>query len=743
MTTYYQCLILNASRDFDSPYTYKSQSRLSVGQIVEVPFGKGNSTRQAVIQELLASKPDFETKEILRVHSPEALLNNEHFFLAKEMRRRYFVSQGRAIAAMLPKIIWSMRQRMGLFARIADIEEAIYLLEEGGLRSRGQERVLEFLLGEQALPLEDIRQSCDVSQAVVKALEKKGLIEFFKQEIEYEDTSFVPDFAASDVSVLNAEQEVALNEIRRYLAANQESEFLLHGVTASGKTEVYLRAAKACLDVGKTVLILVPEISLTPLLEARVAERFGEDSAILHSRLGARQRFENWRKIKNGEKRVVIGARSAIFAPLENIGLIVIDEEQESSYKSELTPRYDAHELARIRAHYNQACLLLSSATPSVSTYHRTETGRAELLDLPNRAIASSLPRVNLIDLKKWTIKEPGLVLAKPLKEAMSEAFSRGEQVLLFLNRRGHQHSMICGDCGELLLCPHCDIALTLHQSRNYQARLICHYCSEIYPADTVCPHCNSTKIEAKGIGTQALEMWLEEQFPDERCLRLDQDTSYSKEAYGRILSAFAKGEASCLLGTQMIAKGHDFPKVTVAGVVSADQLLAQPDFRAAERCFQLLTQVAGRAGRAELPGQVFVQSYNLDHYAIESGLAQDYEAFYRTELELRRKFNYPPFGHIATIIYSSPYEQDARDYAAAAAASLAQVIEKESLSSRVQLFPAQVAPLAKLKSRFRYRIILKSQDKELLTKLLHWEQSHRLPSGLLRVVDIDPGSLA
>ncbi len=742
----FDCIILDATRDFDGTYSYlggELSSVLEVGQIVSLPFGRGNGERLAVIAAVREGEAELsgQLKTIRRLVTPEALLLPEHFFLAEEMRRRYFVSRAQALATMLPKNIWSVGRKTGLFAQLKDPEEAESLLSEGGLNSLGRERVLTYLLSEGQSSVEELRLNCGVSQAVLRAMVKAGLILFERQLVERELAESPPDLEVTAVERLNPEQEAALQALKEALKSQEQREFLLHGVTGSGKTEVYLRAAEAALEAGCTAMILVPEIALTPLLEARVRARFGDLAAILHSRLSSTRRFENWLALKRGEKKLAIGARSAIFAPLSKLALIVIDEEQESSYKSELAPRYETADLARLRAHYNHGTLLLSSATPAVASYYRSQTGRAQLLSLPRRAGRADLAEVSLVDLKQSMVRQPGAILSTELELALLDCFARGEQAMLFLNRRGQKHSLVCQDCGQILYCPHCDIALTEHQGRGHQ-RLICHYCGKIFKQDYHCPHCGSSRVESHGFGTQFLEAHLAARFPEQRFLRMDQDSTYTRRAYQEILESFQRHEADALIGTQMIAKGHDFPRVTVVGIVAADQLLAQSDYQAAERCFQLLTQAAGRAGRGSRPGQVIVQALQPEHYAIQAGVRQDYGEFYKTEIEHRKRFNYPPFGHIAVIILSGADETVVRREALAVSERLAQALADAHWQQDIELFPAQAAPLAKLRSRYRQRIILKGSERESLTHLLNWEQQQALARGVTRQMDINPNSL-
>ncbi len=751
---YFNCYLLAATRAFDRPFAYTGgelEDRLQVGQLVEVPFGRGNTLRRAVVAEVKDGDPGFKMKQIHKILNPEPLLIPEHFLLADEMRRRYFVSRGQALSAMMPQTVWQVGRKKALHARLKDPEDALLTLEEGGFRSLGQMRVVEFLLLEESASLEVIRINCSVSQAVLKNLEKKDVLEFYKDVVErefeeQESLDVVP------VERLNAEQEKIFEILKQPNDAFQE--FLIHGITGSGKTEVFLRAAEVCLNRGETAIILVPEISLTPLMEARVKARFGDAAAILHSRLTAAERFENWRALALGEKRLAIGARSAIFAPLDNLGLIVLDEEQETSYKSDLSPRYDARDVARMRGHFNKAKVVLASATPSLETYWRTLSGKSQLLELTQRAGKAKLPEVHLVDLRDERAAGRDGLVSRPLEEAMRKAFHDGEQAMLFLNRRGHAHSVLCESCGQTLQCPDCAVALTEHLnpyakriqvpegSDKPDRQMICHYCGRLFPPPVACPHCGSEDLLKKGIGTQQLEAYFNKHFAPYKALRMDFDTTFTRSSYHEILKAFSEGEASCLIGTQMIAKGHDFPNVTVVGIISADQLLATFDYRSEERCFQLITQAAGRAGRDAKRGEVYVQAYQTDNYAILSGMHQDYKRFMEEELRMRRHLHYPPFGEIGVILYQGLNEDAVRLAAADAHARLRRALAKAGWEDAIRLYQAQKAPIEKLRRRYRYRIILKTVDKEKLTRLLNWEIEQQVPKGVTRSFDINPNSM-
>lgn len=768
------------TRAFDQAYTYlppvEPTKTLEVGAVVTVPFGRGDSVRQGWIWRIRESEEAFTypLKHVLAIKSP-SLLRPDQFQLAKEMRRRYFCSMSQALRLMAPQALLTTGAKTQLFARLADSEEAQDVLDEGSLRSLNHVRVLEFLLDVDEASLEEIMATCQVSRAILNTLKKNGFLEYFKREVnrevaelpaleEPQHHSLNPDQAGALADLLGQAwaQEVlspqeqaslkgegassasALSTQLESLAPQSPApwqEFLLYGVTGSGKTEVYLRAAEAVLQKGRDVLILVPEISLTPLICNRIQARFGKSAAILHSRLTPAERYEQWRSIRSGEKHLVAGARSAIFAPLENIGLIVIDEEQESSYKSERTPRYDALEVARIRAAMHRAKLVLSSATPSVVSYQRAKAGKAVLLTLPHRAGKASLPQTQLVDMRAEKGLGPQGFLSQALRQALSESFARGEQAMVLLNRRGHASFLLCPDCGFTAKCTDCDIAMTVHRNprKPQQEALVCHYCGRIDPLPQFCPECGSERIAPFGIGTQQAVDILEAAFPQQRFLRMDYDTTASRQGHAKILTQFAQGEVDCLVGTQMIAKGHDFARVTTVGILSADSLLSLDDYQAEEKAFQLICQAAGRAGRHKLAGQVLIQSFQPDNPAIIAAARQDYPAFYESEIFKRKVLQYPPFEDLGLVLISSVNRAKAEDHAKQLFAELHFLLQKNGLEEQIFLYPAQASPIARIRRRWRFRIILKSKRRDLLTQVLSYVSDLGRVEGVSVTCDINP----
>ena len=519
---------------------------------------------------------------------------------------------------------------------------------------------------------------------------------------------------------LNDEQQAAVDQINAAVDQSKSKVFLLEGVTGSGKTEVYLQSIAEALQKGKTALMLVPEISLTPQIVNRVRRRFGSKVAVLHSGLSNGERFDEWRRISRGEAQVVVGARSAIFAPLKNLGIIILDEEHESSYKQDESPRYHAREVAKWRGKYNDAPVVLGSATPSLESRARAMKGVYQLLQLKHRVNKQPLPPIQVVDMRP-EIKERGESnFSRELLVKLTDRLARNEQSILMLNRRGFSSFMMCRDCGEVLKCPNCDISLTLHMDSH---TMKCHYCGHEEPIPRFCPNCGSREIRYYGTGTEKVERELNQLIPNARIIRMDVDTTRRKGMHEKLLRQFGQHQSDILLGTQMIAKGLDFPNVTLVGVLNADTGLGLPDFRSSERTFDLLSQVSGRAGRADKKGEVIIQTYNPDHYAIRLAQQNDYEAFFKQEMALRHQASYPPYYFTVRIMAS--HEDEA--VAARAMTQIHQELVKNLMPSTIILGPTPRA-IARMKRRYYYQIVIKyKQDQRLhplLQKILQETQS-------------------
>jgi len=605
--------------------------------------------------------------------------------------------------------------------------------------SPAEEAVREVLMAIRGpLPLGTLLAKTGKSRAIIQRLEQKGRLVSWEEPLTPDedpwDTDFIPP-----LNVLNAEQRQSLEEICRWLVAGEFAAGLLHGVTGSGKTEVYLGAIEAALSRGKTAIVLVPEIALTLWVGRLVRARFGAGVAILHSGLPDIERAREWWRTRHGEARIVVGTRSAVFAPVENLGLVIVDEEQESAYKQDETPRYNGRDTAVYRARLEGAVVLLGSATPSLETYHNARADRYHLLELTSRVENRPLAAVRIVDLREEFRREHRAApVSETLRAAIALRLEEGTQAMVLINRRGYSWSLLCRSCGAFVQCRNCSIALTYHKSRE---RLECHYCGYSIRPPKQCPKCQSEYMHFVGDGAERVEEHLREQFPKARIARLDRDTVRTKREYQQVLGAYAKGEIDVLVGTQMVAKGHDFQRVTLVGVVAADLALGRPDFRAAERTFQLLTQVAGRAGRGELSGEVLVETYYPEHYAIQFATQQDYASFYEKEAHFRRMLHYPPFAALASVLVRDRKIENAIRWSRALGSYFAPFEEQG-----VKILGPAAAPLARLRREYRFQFVLKSPHRSALAKALagcfDFCAAKEIPDSAV-IVDVDPTSLA
>ncbi|HUK90485.1 MAG TPA: primosomal protein N', partial [Blastocatellia bacterium] len=578
-----------------------------------------------------------------------------------------------------------------------------------------QQRVIETLKSsalnaDGSLALAALLDIAGVSASTIRTLEKRGLIEVFPREVRRDPLAHLPDQSTIQQCTLNPEQQAALDKIVAQIGQNHYATFLLHGVTGSGKTEIYIRAMAEAVRNGKTALMLIPEIALTPVFSRRLREHFGDALAILHSSLSDGERVDEWRRIKDGDARVVIGTRSAVFAPLENLGVVVVDEEHETSYKQEETPRYNGRDSAIMRANNAGAVVILGSATPSLESFYNAQTGKYSYILLETRYGDRTLAEVETVDMRE-VFKRHGKqqTFSEELLNAIAETHARKEQIMILLNRRGFSSFLLCRSCGLAIKCPNCDVSLTYHQ---YNFSLQCHYCNYIRPVPKSCPACEGQYVHYVGEGTEQIEARLRGLYPAMNIARLDRDTTRRRGSFEHILMEFSAGTIDLLVGTQMIAKGHDFHNVTLVGVISADGGLSLPDFRAAERTFQLLTQVAGRAGRGERPGRVIIQSYHPEHYSIVCARAQDYEGFYGREINFRRSMHYPPFTALVNI---SVHDEDYNKANAASAfvAGKLREISQGSGDGALRVLGPAPAPLARLRGEYRFQVLIKTRNRK------------------------------
>jgi primosomal protein N' (replication factor Y) len=576
-----------------------------------------------------------------------------------------------------------------------------------------QERIVQALTDAGGtVAFRQLLANAHVSDSAIKTLQKKGLVECFDQTVRRDPlgTALLPP---TDFHELTAAQLAVLDEIEKPLARQIYATFLLHGVTGSGKTEVYMRAMRTTLELGRAALMLVPEIALTPVFSRRLRAQFGDQVAIFHSSLSKGERFDEWTRVKNGLARIVIGTRSAVFAPISNLGLVIVDEEHEATYRQQDSPSYNGRDTAIVRAQKESAVVVLGSATPSLESFHNSRTGKYRYLNLPERIANRPLASARIIDMREVFARHgKPRVFADELLAAIAATHQRQGQSIILLNRRGYSSFVLCRSCGESITCPNCDVTLTYHRSERV---IVCHYCNHRQAAPSVCPTCKGKYIYYVGEGTEQLEEMLRELFPALRIARIDRDTTARRSVFEKSLFDFSEGKLDLLVGTQMLAKGHDFPNVTLVGVVSVDAGLQLPDFRAAERTFQLITQVAGRAGRGDRPGEVLIQTYHPDHYALRHACAQDYAGFYDQEIRYRENHSYPPFVALASLLVHGPDLSQTSTTALA----LRKEMDLANKERSCRLLGPAPAPLARLKGEHRIQLLVKSRNRRQLRKVI------------------------
>jgi primosomal protein N' (replication factor Y) len=649
--------------------------------------------------------------------------------ITRELERAGYVTITRQLqsAQVKPK-----RQQAVRLINRAPIEGSKPLSEQ-------QERVVKTLFDStEPISFAQLADAAGVSASVIRTLEKRGYVEVFTREVRRDPLAHLKHPKIDEMS-LTGKQQSALGKIVGKLNENSYAAFLLHGVTGSGKTEIYIRAMRATVEKGKTALMLVPEISLTPMFARRLRAHFGDAVAILHSSLSEGERLDEWNRIRQGEARVCIGARSAVFAPLENIGLIVVDEEHESSYKQEETPRYHGRDTAIMRAHLANAVIILGSATPSMESFHNAHIGKYTYLRLDERIGQRPLAEVQIVDMRQVFEKYgKQQIFSDEVKTAIAENAERGEQTLVLLNRRGYSSFLLCRSCGYRAACPNCAVSLTYHK---FEARLICHYCGHQERIPRACQQCEGPFIYYVGEGTEQIEALLKEMYQGLRISRLDRDTTRRRGSFEKLINEFAAGDIDLIVGTQMIAKGHDFHNVTLVCVISVDAGLGMPDFRSAERTFQLLTQVAGRAGRGEKPGRVLIQSYHTEHYALEFAREQNYEKFYDHEINFRRNMHYPPF--VALINALVKHHDFAK--AAYAASELARLLKEADKEKALRVLGPAPAPLSRLKGEHRMQVLIKTRYRRQAREALDAAMAELKEMGQdlkMITVEVDPVNL-
>ena len=779
-------------------YIYKNEKEIIAGCRVLVSFN--NTFHTGIVwQETNKIDEKIKYKDILEIVDEEPKISSELLELALWISKYYRCSLGQSLSAMLPSAFNVQLQRKIKLADISksnldngpaqrivealnndwqdipklkeklkikssEFNTALEELENSGIieinrvfDEKIKKKIANFvtLLKVDKLPVLTTKQTeayeymkniatdfplakiaSKFSYSIVKALRNKGLLTIDSREVKREYFSFPKKRKIKNIQ-LTSEQKTAISSVNKYVRLEEYHPFLLFGITGSGKTEVYIEIIKSVLKKNKTALMLVPEIALTPQMVDRFFNAFGEDIAILHSHLNDRQRWEQWNKIKSGKSKIVIGARSAIFAPLKNLGVIIVDEEHETTYKQENTPRYNGRDLSILRAKMNNAVVILGSATPSLESWNNFNHDRFTLLELSHRPLSYELPTIEIIDMKKE--KDPKLLLSAKLKTKIEEKLKLKEQIILLQNRRGHSSFVQCISCGNIFECSHCDISMKFH---SHTSELICHYCGHRTPMPRKCPECGSYMFTFGASGTQQIEKQLNILFPKARILRMDSDSAGSKESYNSMFTRMREGTIDILLGTQMIAKGLDFENVTLVGVISADIGLNVPDFRAAERTFQLLTQVAGRSGRGEKSGEAIIQTYNPDHYSITTALEQNFLTFVEKELRLRKHLKYPPEYRLARIVFSHKNKEYLKEQINKNVKIINQLNNLFEPSKLIILGPVET-PIARIQNSYRYHLILKADSVKIISSAMSFLKDNlKISSSIKQVIDIDPYSL-
>ena len=705
-----------SSEKLDRSFQYRVpeelEKEIKVGMVVSIPFGNGNQLRKGYVTDL-TREPKVDParlKNICGISSAEETTESRLIALAAWMRENYGSTMIQALKTVLPiQEKMKAKEKRYLCLKISR-EEAEKLLEElEKTRFKARTRLLRELLKEPRLDVSYASKELGATTSVVKKMTEQGII-----SIEYEEllrnSLDTEKLRLEEELPLTPEQETAVREILREWEKETPRPVLIEGVTGSGKTQVYMKLIETVLDQGQQAIILIPEIALTYQTVRRFYARFGEKVSVINSRQSQGERYDQFKRARRGEVQVMVGPRSALFTPFANLGLIVIDEEHESSYKSENSPRYHARETAVERARLEHARVVLGSATPSLEAYHKAMEGTYGLVKLQSRYQDRPMPLVSVVDLREELKAGNRSVLSRKLKEAMKDRLEKREQIILFLNRRGYAGFVSCRSCGQVMKCPHCDVSLSEHNN----GRLLCHYCGYETVKPQACPVCGSPYIGGFKAGTQQIEKVVKEAFPGVRTLRMDFDTTRTKGSYEKILSAFASHEADVLIGTQMIVKGHDFPDVTLVGIVAADLSLNAEDYRCSERTFQLLCQAVGRGGRGNKPGEAVIQTYHPDHYSIQAAAVQDYEAFYQEEMSYRMLLDYPPASHMMAVLGSCPEEEllvQAMHY-------LELYIHRVYKEKDLHVIGPAYASVGKVKDIYRQVIYLKHEKQETLVRI-------------------------
>lgn len=732
MYHYAGIIVNNESISLDKIFVYKIPDNLigkiKLGYRVQVPFGRGNKIIDGFILELYEQWDNLKgIKKIGNICDDFTVLREKDIELIKLMRDKYLCTYLECIKVIIPTGITK-----GVKNKTKELIYVNHKLKEQLLKENYKNiyKIVEENNG--MYTKSELSKVFNLSLSSINTMIKHGILESEETII---DRFNVRSYSKYNAKELNKEQRIAVDEILK----SNSNVFLIHGVTGSGKTEIYMNLVSEFIRKGKECIVLVPEIALTPQMVERFKGRFGKDVAVFHSKLSDGERYDEWLRVKNLKVKVAIGARSAIFLPFNNLGMIIIDEEHENSYKSDSDPKYSALEIGELKSKIENCKLVLGSATPSIETYYRCKKGDIQLLTLENRADGAAMPEVHVVDMRDELLKNNKSIFSSQLYNEISTTLNKKEQIILFLNRRGFSTFVSCRKCGYVFKCKNCDISLTYHSKENY---LECHYCGSKYEVMRVCPRCGSKYVKYFGIGTEKIEEEIKINFPKARVIRMDFDTTRKKNAHEQIYNSFKNGEADILVGTQMIAKGLDFKNVTLVGVIAADISLNLPDFRSSEKTFQLITQVGGRAGRGSKKGKVVVQTYSPEHWSIKCSTSNDYNSFFSEEIKIRENMNYPPFGKILAINLSSKNEE-----------LLIKSIQKVGIilnnrlegNDKIKILGPCPCILSKIKEYYRWQILIKGQlnnDLALEIKNLVYKYLQEVYNDIRISLDINPTSV-
>lgn len=711
----YADIIIDISHEnLDKTYQYSVPESMLKGAVIGapviVPFGRGNRQINGYIVGLSQENKldEKRIKPIIKVIEDAPVIESHLIYLAYWMKENFGGTMNDALKTVIPvKKAVKIKEQKSICLAV-DREQAGKLFYEYQRKNnKARVRLLEVLLKKQSLDYQDAVNELNISPSTLKGLEKQGVTKIVSEQVYRNPIKNTKE--QYQTVILNEEQKQAVEGIIHDYSAGLRTTYLIHGITGSGKTEVYMEIIASVIASGKQVILLIPEIALTYQTVMRFYRRFGDRISIMNSRMSQGERYDQSLRAKNGEIDIMIGPRSALFTPFLNLGLIIIDEEHENSYKSETVPKYHAVEVAIKRAELVHASVILGSATPSLESYDRALKGEYQLYRLTKRAKDAQPPKVWIVDLREELKKKNKSIFSEKLRELMTDRLNKKEQIMLFLNRRGYAGFVSCRSCGHVMKCPHCDISLTSHNN----GKIICHYCGYEEPVPMKCPECGSKYIAAFGTGTQKVEELVRKEFPGAKVLRMDMDTTKNKDSHEQILKAFAEHKADILIGTQMIVKGHDFPKVTLVGIIAADLSLYAGDFRAGERTFQLLCQAAGRAGRDVLKGEVVIQTYHPEHYSITTAAAGDYDSFFHQEMGYRQMMQYPPASHILLILITSKEENLADKAANHIGEVITSFFEQEKIEAQM-IGPAPAA-LSKANDYYRRVIYIKNSNYNIL----------------------------